>query len=51
MQYILQQDEKYHKEYLDPSNKALENNIKTMMNGFTQKINKVLEDTESPAKR
>jgi len=44
MAYILQQDNKYRKEYLDPSNKVLENNMKLMLTGFTQKINKALED-------
>jgi len=44
LEYILQQDAKYRKEYLDPSNKALEDKMKKMMRGFTSKLNKALED-------
>jgi len=44
LEYILQQDAKYRKEYLDPKNKALADNMKLMLNGFTQKLNKALED-------
>ena len=44
LEYILQQDAKYRKEYLDPQNKALEEAMKTMLNGFTSMISKALED-------
>ena len=44
LQYILQQDAKYRKSYLDPSNKALEEAMKTMLNSFTRRISEALED-------
>ena len=42
--YILQQDAKYRKEYLDPQNKILEEAMKMMLNGFTSRISKALEN-------
>jgi parallel beta-helix repeat protein len=43
MEYILQQDVKYRKAYLDPANKLLEESMKKMMHSFTGKLNNALE--------
>jgi len=45
-EYILQQEAKYRKAYLDPNKKLLEDKMKLMMREFTQKISKVLETTK-----
>jgi hypothetical protein len=44
MEYILQQEAKYRKNYLDTPNRILEEAMKTMMRDFTQKLNKALEE-------
>lgn len=44
MEYILQQDAKYRKAYLDPANKLLEESMKKMMRSFTDKLNNTLEE-------
>jgi hypothetical protein len=41
--YILQQEAKYRKSYIDPSKQKLEADMKDMMRGFTQKINDTLQ--------
>jgi hypothetical protein len=45
-EYLLQQEAKYRKEYLDPSNKKLEEDMKDMMKNFTGRISDVLKSTE-----
>jgi hypothetical protein len=45
-EYILQQEAKYRKAYIEPNKKILEDNMKGMMNLFTQRLSKVLESTE-----
>ena len=42
VQYILQQDSKYRKEYLDPSKKLMEDHMKDILGIFTKKINEAL---------
>ena len=45
-EYILQQEAKYRKEYIDPNKKKLEDDMKNMLNNFTSKINGVLKSTD-----
>jgi hypothetical protein len=45
-EYLLQQEAKYRKEYLDPGNKKLESDMKDMMKNFTYKIQDVLKASE-----
>jgi len=45
-EYILQQDAKYRKAYIDPNKKALEERMKAMMKDFTQKLSGVLEGAQ-----
>ena len=45
-EYLLQQEAKYRKAYLDPSKKKLEDDMKGMLTDFTGKINDVLKATE-----
>jgi hypothetical protein len=46
-EYLLQQEAKYRKTYLDPSKKKLEEDMKGMMDIFTQKINASLTSAKS----
>ena len=48
--YILQQEAKYRKTYIDPNKKMLEEKMKLMMKGFTQKISTVLEGASGAKK-
>jgi hypothetical protein len=41
-EYILQQEAKYRKIYIDPNKAKLEKDMKNMLNNFTQKINSAL---------
>jgi hypothetical protein len=43
MEYILQQEGKYRKEYIDPSNKVLAEAMKKLMKSFAWKLNNALE--------
>jgi hypothetical protein len=43
IEYILQQEGKYRKEYIDPSNKVLAEAMKKLMKSFTWKLNNALE--------
>lgn len=45
-EYILQQEAKYRKEYLEPGKEKLQNDMKGMMKSFTGKINDVLKSAE-----
>jgi hypothetical protein len=45
-EYLLQQEAKYRKEYLDPNKKKLEEDMKDMMKNFTGRISDVLKSTE-----
>ena len=45
-EYILQQEAKYRKDYLDPNKKKLEDDMKDMMKDFTGKISDVLKNTD-----
>ncbi|MDD5136736.1 MAG: hypothetical protein PHN63_05255 [Candidatus Omnitrophica bacterium] len=45
-QYILQQEEKYRKTYLEPGKRKLEDDMKRMLTDFTGKINNVLKTAE-----
>ena len=46
-EYILQQEAKYRKQYIDPNKKIFEDKMKDMMNDFTKKLSGVLEGTKS----
>jgi hypothetical protein len=43
MEYILQQEGKYHRQYIDPSNKVLAEAMKKLMKSFAWKLNNALE--------
>ena len=45
-EYILQQEAKYRKTYLDPGKQKLEEDMKHMLKDFTGKINNVLKSSE-----
>lgn len=45
-EYMLQQEAKYRKAYLDPNKKILEDRMKLMMKDFTRKLSKILEATK-----
>ena len=45
-EYILQQEAKYRKEYLDPNKKKLESDMKGMLNNFTARLNGILRTTD-----
>ncbi|MCX5686940.1 MAG: hypothetical protein NTW09_05755 [Candidatus Omnitrophica bacterium] len=42
--YILQQESKYRKDYLDPNKKKLEDDMKGILENVTKKLNRTLED-------
>ncbi|MCX5686556.1 MAG: right-handed parallel beta-helix repeat-containing protein [Candidatus Omnitrophica bacterium] len=42
--YILQQEAKYRKDYLDPNKKKLEDDMKGILQDATKKLNRTLED-------
>jgi len=44
LEYILQQDSKYRKEYLDPSKRLMEDHMKDILGIFTKKLSEVLEE-------
>ena len=44
LEYILQQDSKYRKEYLDPSKKLMEEHMKTVLGTFAKKLSEALEE-------
>jgi len=44
LEYILQQDSKYRKEYLNPSKKLMEDNMKLILGSFAKKISEALEE-------
>lgn len=46
-EYILQQEIKYRKMYLDPNQEKLKNEMKQMLMEFTRRINNTLTDAES----
>ena len=43
LEYILQQDSKYRKEYLDPSKKLMEDSMKNMLGTFTKRLREALD--------
>jgi hypothetical protein len=43
LQYILQQDSKYRKQYLEPSKKLMEERMKDTLGSFAKKLNDALE--------
>jgi len=43
LEYILQQDSKYRKEYLDPSRKLMEEHMKIVLGTFAKKLSEALE--------
>jgi hypothetical protein len=49
-EYILQQEAKYHKQYVDPNKKLLEEKLRDMMRNFTQKLSGVLESAKTAKK-
>ncbi|MDP3730481.1 MAG: hypothetical protein Q8R14_03035 [Candidatus Omnitrophota bacterium] len=49
-EYLLQQEAKYRKAYIDPNKKVLEENMKAMMRDFTQRLSKTLEGAGSAKK-
>lgn len=49
-EYIIQQESKYHKQYVDPNKKVLEEKMKVMMQDFTKRISKTLENA-APKKK
>ena len=44
LEYLLQQDSKYRKEYLDPSKKLMEDNMKLILGSFAKKLSEALEE-------
>jgi len=44
LEYILQQDSKYRKEYLNPSKKLMEDHMKLILGSFAKKLSDALED-------
>jgi hypothetical protein len=40
---LLSQEDKLHKQYLDPNKKLFEDRMKAMLEGFTQRLSKILE--------
>jgi len=44
LEYLLQQDSKYRKEYLEPSKKLMEDHMKDVLGVFTKKLREVLEE-------
>ena len=50
-EYILQQEEKYRKQYIDPNKKVLEDKMKVMMKDFTQRLSGVLEGAQKTEKK
>ena len=49
-EYMLQQEAKYRKQYIDPNKKMLEDKMKVMMRDFTRKISTVLEGASAAKK-
>ena len=49
-EYLLQQEVKYHKLYIEPSKQKLEDSMKEMLVKFTSRINDTLKSTESAKK-
>ena len=45
-EYILQQEAKYRKAYIEPNKRVLEEKMKTMMKEFTQRLSGILEGTK-----
>ncbi len=45
-EYILQQEAKYRRQYIDPNKKVLEERMKGMMKDFTERLSKALEATK-----
>jgi len=45
-EYILQQEAKYRKAYIEPNKRVLEDKMKTMMKEFTQRLSGILEGTK-----
>jgi hypothetical protein len=44
LQYILQQDLKYRKEYLEPSKKLMEDSMRNILGNFTKSLSEALEE-------
>ena len=44
--YILQQEAKYRKDYLDPNKKKLEDDMKGLLNNFTARLSEVLKTVD-----
>jgi hypothetical protein len=44
--YILQEEAKLRSKYVDPNKKAFEDKMKAMLEGFTQRLSKILEATK-----
>ncbi len=42
-EYILQQEAKYRKQYIDPNKKVIEDKMKDMMKDFARKLSKIME--------
>jgi len=42
-EYLLQEEAKLRKAYIDPNKRVMEDKMKDMMNGFTKRLSKVLE--------
>jgi hypothetical protein len=49
-EYMLQQEAKYRKQYVDPNNKAMDDKMKAMMKDFTKRIATVLESAAAAKK-
>ncbi|MDP3792076.1 MAG: hypothetical protein Q8R38_08565 [Candidatus Omnitrophota bacterium] len=49
-EYILQQEAKYRKQYIDPNKKLLKEKMKAMMGSFTKRLSKVLEAVNTAKK-
>ncbi len=45
-EYILQQEAKYRKQYIDPNKKVIEDKMKDMMKDFTKRLSGILEETK-----
>jgi len=45
-EYLLQEEAKLRKAYIDPNKRVMEENMKDMMNGFTKRLSKILEATK-----
>jgi hypothetical protein len=44
--YIVQEEAKLHSKFIDPNKKAFEDRMKAMLEGFTQRLSKILETTK-----